>query len=271
MSSKFQRIENKDKSKINKIIRKSKAYYLILIIYILGNISEEKISDTSTFYSINTQYIEEEKITINTNQSNACKIFHYSSTNNFFKNKNSFNLNSEQGKNKKLLKIKDKQINHYCKINEIKKSHFVDKKTYIDIKSNKININNTSIPVNSFPNIKNGNKKDNINKQIINKMEISKKDGFIQNTNISRLKEIPPKLPDLFNYEYNLENKNAINNNSNEAIGQLNKGIIPISFYNHFMININNNKQSNNNKYYKSSITHRNKKKVITLIYYSPN
>ena len=84
------------------------------------------------------------------------------------------------------------------------------------------------------------------------------------------MKEIPPKLPDLFNYELNLNNKNNINNNKNETFGKLNNERIPIIFNNHLMVNANNKKIMNNNKYFKSLVAHRNNNKILTLIYYSP-
>ena len=85
------------------------------------------------------------------------------------------------------------------------------------------------------------------------------------------MKEIPPKLPDLFNYELNLNNKININNNKNETFGKLNNERIPIIFNNHLMANVNNKKKMNNNKYFKSLVAHRNNKKILTFIYYSPN
>ena len=84
------------------------------------------------------------------------------------------------------------------------------------------------------------------------------------------MKKIPPKTPELFNGEYNLDNKNIVSNSNREAYVKLNKGKMPISFYNHLIININNKKIINKNKSFKSSFTYRNNKIILTHIYYSP-
>lgn len=84
------------------------------------------------------------------------------------------------------------------------------------------------------------------------------------------MKENAPKLPNIYNHEYNLENKNT-SNYYNQTYEQLNKDIIPICFYNHLMIRENaKNIMNKKNKYFKTSITERNKKKLLTIIYYSP-
>ena len=84
------------------------------------------------------------------------------------------------------------------------------------------------------------------------------------------MKENAPNLPNIYNHEYNLENKNT-SNYYNQTYEQLNKDITPICFYNHLMIRENaKNIMNKKNKYFKTSITERNKKKLLTIIYYSP-
>lgn len=84
------------------------------------------------------------------------------------------------------------------------------------------------------------------------------------------MKENAPNLPNIYNHEYNLDNKNT-SNYYNQTYEQLNKDIIPICFYNHLMIRENaKNIMNKKNKYFKTSITERNKKKLLTIIYYSP-
>ena len=85
------------------------------------------------------------------------------------------------------------------------------------------------------------------------------------------MREKPPKLPELFSHNYNFKENELILDKSNETFGKLNKETIPITFYNHLMINNTSKKFVNNrNKYFKTSITQRNKKKLLTIIYYSP-
>ena len=71
----------RDNSKFEKKERKSKSlifnFYHFYNLYILGNISEEKISDKSTIYSISTKEIEEGSANINKTKSNKFRIFHY--------------------------------------------------------------------------------------------------------------------------------------------------------------------------------------------------
>ena len=80
------------------------------------------------------------------------------------------------------------------------------------------------------------------------------------------MKKTAPKSPELFNHDYNFENKN-----DSLSSQKLNKGIIPSIFYNHFMVGTNNEYFLNYKKnYLKSSVTQRNKNKMVTIIYYSP-
>ncbi len=92
--------------------------------------------------------------------------------------------------------------------------------------------------------------------------------GQDQNS-IEYMKECAPKMPDLFNHEYNIYSKDCLLK-KNETSSVLKKGIIPNVFYNHLMININNKITNNKCKYISNSITQKNKKKLITIIYYAP-
>ena len=116
--------------------------------------------------------------------------------------------------------------------------------------------------------------------RIIDKGKIlKKKNGKKENKNINIeqygqdyecldfMKHNPPKEPQIFEHIYNLRNRND-KFKENETLGRLNKGNIPIVFYDHMFFN--EKKKYKNCKYNKTSITHRNKKKLITIIYYSP-
>ena len=251
----------KRKEKVNHIFN----FYHFYNLYILGNISEEKISDKSTIYSISTKEIEEGSANINKTKSNKFRIFHYYSTKNILKKNKCFSLELKLDKNKKLLKSinTDIETNPIHKLSENKKFNFVDNNSYQKKNICKININNASIH-------KNVNKRDFITSKI-KKTEISKNDIYTQNKNINCMKKVPPKIPELFSGEYNLDNKNIVNNSNGETYVKLNKGKMPICFYNHLTINANNKKIINKKKFFKSSITFRNNKKILTLIYYSPN
>lgn len=74
------------------------------------------------------------------------------------------------------------------------------------------------------------------------------------------MKKLPPKIPDIYIHEYNL-NKNI--KTKNETYGKITKGTIPSVFFGHLMIE---KKQSIT----KSCITQRNKKKLLTIVYYAP-
>ena len=75
------------------------------------------------------------------------------------------------------------------------------------------------------------------------------------------MKTTPPLLPNIYNHEYNLENSK--NNFTRETYGEIDKGKIPIIFFDHLMV-------GKKKTFNKSCITYRNKKKCLTLIYYSP-
>lgn len=110
--------------------------------------------------------------------------------------------------------------------------------------------------------------KKNIKLQKIYKNDTVKKrvDLYGQINDIKCLKEYPPKKPDLYNHKYNLKNKLKLFK-ENEEFGSLNKEIVPIIFYNHFMVNVNNKKFKQKSVY---TITQRNKKKLLTIVYYLP-
>ena len=78
------------------------------------------------------------------------------------------------------------------------------------------------------------------------------------NDTLNYLKINPPKLPNIYNHDYDLKNLD-----NNETFGKINKGTIPVVFFGHLM--------SENKKSLKRlSTTQRNKKKLLTIIYYTP-
>ena len=82
------------------------------------------------------------------------------------------------------------------------------------------------------------------------------------------MKKSPPKIPNLFEELYNLENN--VNISNNKTFGILNIKKVSNVFYNHLMI-INNSKfPDDKNKCFKASITQRNKSKTLTILYYAP-
>ena len=238
-------------------------------------ISEEKISDVSTLCSNNTKEMEDTKafnaITIfPINSMGVDKLFHSSSAKNLSRKSSLCFLKLEPENHKKYFKSKIKIINntkqqYYINntnnynLNKYKKINIVNKKIPNNKSKCKININNAPIPIHN-KRINNKNIKHNIIKKI------EKLDLFSQNKNISCMIERPPKIPSLYEHDYNLQSKKL-----GEVYGELNKETVPIIFYNHLMVDKNNKKFTDNKKtYFKSSITHRNKKKMLTIIYYSP-
>ena len=87
--------------------------------------------------------------------------------------------------------------------------------------------------------------------------------------NLKDIKTNPPKEPELFLHIYNLKIINILFKN-NETVGIINKGNIPIVFFNHLMIDEKHLMFNNKCKYNRVSLTQRNKKKLLTIIYYSP-
>ena len=218
------------------------------------------------------------------------KLFKSSSTKNIYKLNNLILLEYDlKMKNKKFFKSQDKFINKKknfdiniknkninLKNDEINQFEIVNKKSEKHsetIAKSKININKEPTPVNTISFCK------NVNKKIISKQKQSSKVSSNKNKNelysqkieVSCMREKPPKLPELFSHNYNFKENELILDKSNETFGKLNKETIPITFYNHLMINNTSKKFVNNrNKYFKTSITQRNKKKLLTIIYYSP-
>ena len=82
------------------------------------------------------------------------------------------------------------------------------------------------------------------------------------------MREYPPKKPEIFEHEYDFSNRNILLKD-NETLGKLNKGNIPIVFYNHLIFNKNNKFINNKYNYKKISMTQKNKKKLLTIIYYT--
>lgn len=157
-------------------------------------------------------------------------------------------------------------MNYINIIHDLKKNNNVNTKlTNNNICKHKININNTSKPKKTVI-----NHKDNINTRHKTKKKLAniKNDIYTQNKDISYMNINAPNLPNLFEHAFNLQNDNNTANKCNKTFGQLNKEIIPISFYNHLMFSENEKKKKN--KYIKTSITERNKKKLITILYYTP-
>ena len=70
----------------------------------------------------------------------------------------------------------------------------------------------------------------------------------------------PPKLPNIYDHDYDLQNSNK--KPKNEAYDEIDKGKIPVIFLGHLMTG---KKKSLN----KTCITQRNKKKLLTIIYYT--
>ena len=163
----------------------------------------------------------------------------------------------------------------YKIINELKPS-IINNEAQKDLKKNFINnkiINQNSKINNNIDFIEHNSIKvpNNNNNALImrnNKKNI-KRELYGQELNLKNMKTIPPKQSELFLHIYNLRNRNILFKN-NETVGILNKGNIPIVFFNHLMIEekyviFNNNKC----KYNRISLTQRNKNKLLTIIYYS--
>lgn len=74
------------------------------------------------------------------------------------------------------------------------------------------------------------------------------------------MKKSPPKLPELFYPEYDL-NKNK--NPKKETYGDISECKVPNTFFCHLLT-------KKEKKYIRSCMTQRNKKKLLTIVYYSP-
>ena len=135
---------------------------------------------------------------------------------------------------------------------------------------NDVNINKNIKNKNNI--VLNYNKKGVKNINIINDKKNNKNIKIFQDNNINNdnllfkkelLKSFPPKIPNLYDKKYLLEqnaNKNYFYNNTYKKINQ---SEVPNTFYNHIMY-------INNKKFNSISITNRIKGKLLTILYYSP-
>lgn len=255
-----------------KIKRESNSIIIILIykffLFLLG-----KLSNASTFYSLITKESEETKFdktisgTINLNfnrKINSSPKFSCRKINLF-----SFNTKNKSYKSKdnKKQKCQNKKVKSKEKYELINTNNIKDVNIKPPPETPKKSDNNNNIKINN-------NKKDNSSK-IVNKDEKLNIESYSQNFNLSCMKKCPPKLPDAFNHEHNLQN-NGIGTKSNCTYGQLSKGLIPNVFFGHWMVDSNQNyigfrnKEKKKKKFFRSSATQRNKKKLLTIIYYTP-
>ena len=166
-----------------------------------------------------------------------------------------YDVNQEiQSTNKKNIESKKILFNPYIE-NLSNASTFCSLTTK---ESDESKLNNISSNINTNSNIMTSDTKTSIIKNTTKE----KSDNYSQNYDImTQMKKQPPKLPELLNHDYNLNNVNQ--NSKNEAYGEIYKGKIPNIFYGHLMID-------KNGTINKSCITQRNKKKLLTIIYYSP-
>ena len=235
------------------------------------------MSDISTFCTNNTNEKKEAKTNsmnpINNKQNLLFQSFFKINDLLYLKNDSEkvikkSNSTSKIKYNKQLCDI---EIEKYIKRVELNKNNISNKKDdiqYNRINKCKINIKNRVKAINNNNNILNQQKK--IDKKCKKKLEIIKKDYYTQNKDISCMNQNLPKIPNLFNHGFNLQ-KGNVRNNYSKTFGQINKEIIPNSFYNHLMFSENNNNIINNKKKcFKTSLTERNKNKLLTIIYYSP-
>ena len=139
---------------------------------------------------------------------------------------------------------------------------------------------NTNINIQTSKSVKKNDIKDNYSNNYRtedNKMEnkLNEKEKNLKsikketNYSIKSLRPFPPKLPQLYNYDYKFNNKKFFSKN-NETLGLLNKDNIPNAFYNHLIINKRNNLFNGKYRYNRILMKKRNKKKLIKIIYYFP-
>ena len=74
------------------------------------------------------------------------------------------------------------------------------------------------------------------------------------------MKKYAPKIPDIYDHKYNLNDDKI---SKNETYGKIMNGKIPHIVYNHLMI-------KKKKSYVKTCFTQRNKKKLLTIVYFSP-
>ena len=166
-------------------------------------------------------------------------------------------IEGHQSKNKLILK-NIKKINKNNKIdNNISVNNDKNILTLDTISNKSKNINNRDIICKKNPKT--------LNTKIVNNDTKINIESYSQNFNLSLMKKYPPKLPEMLNYEHDIQNKSK-GKFFNTTHGQLSKGKIPNVFFGHLMVESKIKK----NKYVKSSATQRNKNKLLTILYYKP-
>ena len=204
-------------------------------------IKERRLSNASTFCSSKEKESEEFN-SDNTNKflfSSRRNSKSYLKINIKRKNANFFDLDITpktrfKSKDDKSIKSKKKKIKEE-KQNKTKNITVIEKPKVSNIKN--LNISST---------------KNVIRRNIL--------DLYTQNFDLTCMKKQPPKLPEIFEHEHNISNKNIF---MNESYGQIHKGSIGNIFYNHLMT-FNYKKK----KLIKTCLTQRNQKKLLTIIYY---
>lgn len=137
-----------------------------------------------------------------------------------------------------------------------------------------------NINIYTSKNVKKNDIKDNYtnnyrteNKIMVNKYNEKEKNlktkNMGRNYSIKSLRPFPPKLPEIYNWEYILNNKKLFSKD-NETLGLLNKDNIPNVFYNHLMINKRNSLFHSKYRYNRILIKKRNKNKLLNIMYYFP-
>ena len=111
------------------------------------------------------------------------------------------------------------------------------------------------------------------NKIMINKYNEKDKNlkykNMGRNYSIKSLRPFPPKLPEIYNWEYMLNNKKLFSKD-NETLGLLNKDNIPNVFFNHIMINKRNSLFHSKYRYNRILLKKRYKNKLLNIMYYFP-
>ena len=192
------------------------------------------------------------------------------------KNENKKKIDTKKHYSNKTNEILFNDLFNNLKINECKKieTHSGKKNNNFDSNNKTIitnTINNVSKNVNTFPiptTQKIGNKK-NISKHNNNKSSHNPIEVYTQNKEIFKnIDQRPPNAPSLYKYECDLSS-DLVLDKKGENYGTINKGKVPISFYNHLITGKEQKISNYKNKYLKTSITHRNKNKILTIVYYS--
>ena len=174
---------------------------------------------------------------------------------------------SSQDKNSKEVKLSqyENKIFHKERGNKTEYNNSLTK--FEKDTNNGNNLNNQKLKK-DFEFEKNLNRK----KDIKNNNENTKNFKEVINNNIiiknKTLKSFPPKIPNLFDYKYNLsldENNIFIS----DYYKKINGSIIPNIFYNHLIIN-NNKISKENSNYFSISTTNRIKGKLLTILYFCP-